>query len=57
MFVLSICGGPFDMCVCVLVVSYATVTDQVQYFIRNTSMVVTKIEGSGNGARVYVVSF
>ena len=29
---------------------------QVQYFIRNTSMVVTHIEGSGNGARVYVVN-
>ena len=60
------CDGPFDMCIwslswswlyVVTNVSYATVTDQVQYFIRNTSMVVTKIEGSGNGARVYVVSF
>ena len=29
----------------------------MQYFIRNTSMVVTHIEGSGSGARVYVVGF
>ena len=29
----------------------------MQYFIRNTSMVVTQIEGSGSGARVYVVGF
>ena len=29
----------------------------MQYFIRNTSMVATHIEGSGSGARVYVVGF